>query len=89
MKNCKTNLVVCFWKLEDLLRLIDTPPTDEDTRTPDLPLGWQIRIGMGIQYDWNKDVTVGAVDEYLDAGEAEIDQDGSKSVIFKIQWNCK
>jgi opacity protein-like surface antigen len=39
---------------------------------------------MGIQYDWNKDVTVGTTYEYLDVGEAEIDQDGSKSVIFKI-----
>jgi hypothetical protein len=29
-------------------------------------------------------VTVEATYEYLDAGEAEIDQDGSKSVIFKI-----
>ena len=36
----------------------------------------QIRIGTGIQYDWNKDVTVGAAYEYLDAGETEIDQDG-------------
>ena len=31
---------------------------------------------MGIQYDWNKDVTVRAAYEYLDVGEAEIDQDG-------------
>ena len=54
----------------------DTSPTDEDTRTPDLPLDRQIRIGTGIQYDWNKDVTVGAAYEYLDAGDAEIDQKG-------------
>ncbi len=54
----------------------DTNPTDEDTRTPDLPLDRQIRIGTGIQYDWNKDVTLGAAYEYLDAGEAEIDQEG-------------
>jgi long-chain fatty acid transport protein len=54
----------------------DTSPTDDDTRTPDLPLDRQIRIGTGIQYDWNKDVTVGAAYEYLDAGDAEIDQQG-------------
>ncbi len=54
----------------------DTSPTDEDTRTPDLPLDRQIRIGTGIQYDWNKDITVGAAYEYMDAGEAEIDQKG-------------
>ncbi len=54
----------------------DTSPTDEDERTPDLPLDRQIRIGTGIQYDWNKDVTVGAAYQYLDAGDAEIDQEG-------------
>jgi long-chain fatty acid transport protein len=54
----------------------DTSPTDEDTRTPDLPLDRQIRIGTGFQYDWNKDVTVGAAYQYMDAGDAEIDQEG-------------
>ena len=54
----------------------DTSPTDEDTRTPDLPLDRQIRIGTGIQYDWNNDMTVGVAYEYLDAGKAEIDQEG-------------
>jgi long-chain fatty acid transport protein len=54
----------------------DTSPTDEDTRTPDSPLDRQIRIGTGIQYDWNKDVTVGVAYEYADLGDAEIDQEG-------------
>ena len=54
----------------------DTSPTDGDTRTPDLPLDRQIRLGTGIQYDWNDNITVGAAYEYLDAGEAEIDQAG-------------
>jgi long-chain fatty acid transport protein len=54
----------------------DTSPTDEDTRTPDLPLDQQIRIGTGIQYDWNKDVTLGVAYEYADAGNAKIDQAG-------------
>jgi long-chain fatty acid transport protein len=48
---------------------MDTSPTDEDTRTPDLPLDRQIRIGTGIQYDWNKDVTIEAAYGYLDAGK--------------------
>ena len=55
---------------------MDTSPTDEDTRTLDLTIDRQIRIGIGIQYDWNKDVTVGAAYEYLDSGEAAIDQNG-------------
>jgi long-chain fatty acid transport protein len=54
----------------------DTSPTDEDSRTPDLPLDRQIRIGTGIQYDWNEDVTVGAAYAYVDTGKAKIDQDG-------------
>jgi long-subunit fatty acid transport protein len=29
----------------------DISPTDEDTRTPDLPLDRQIRIGTGVQYE--------------------------------------
>jgi hypothetical protein len=41
------------------MRSIDTSPADEGIRTPGLPLDWQIRIGTGIQYDWNKDVTKG------------------------------
>ncbi|UCD81745.1 MAG: hypothetical protein JSW26_10065 [Desulfobacterales bacterium] len=62
-------------KLDDSLRLIVTSHTDEGIRTPILPPDRQILIGTGIQYDWNKDVTVGAAYEYLDAGETENDQD--------------
>jgi long-chain fatty acid transport protein len=54
----------------------DSSPTDEDNRTPDLPLDRQVRIGSGIQYDWNNDVTLGVAYEYLDAGDAKIDQEG-------------
>ncbi len=53
-----------------------TNPANDDTRTPDLPLDRQIRIGTGIQYDWNQNVTVGAAYQYMDAGDAEIDQEG-------------
>jgi long-chain fatty acid transport protein len=41
-----------------------------------LPLDRQIRVGTGIQYDWKKDVTIGAAYEYLDADDAETDQEG-------------
>ena len=33
-------------------------------------------MGAGIQYDWNKDVTVCAAYEYFDVEDAEIDQGG-------------
>ena len=78
--------MVRFWKLNDLPRSIDTSPTDEDAQNPDPPLDRQIRIGAGIQYDWNKDVTVGAAYEYLDGGETEIDQDGGP---FKGEYATK
>jgi long-chain fatty acid transport protein len=54
----------------------DTSPVDDDKRTPDAPLDRQIRLGTGIQYDWNEDVTVGLAYEYMDAGDAKIDQTG-------------
>jgi len=55
----------------------DTSPVDgADARTPDQPLDRQIRMGTGIQYDWNKDVTLGVAYEYMDAGDAEINQEG-------------
>jgi len=62
MKSCKTNPVICFWILNDWLRSIDTSPTDEGTRTPDLLLDRLIRSGPGIQYGWNNDVTADATD---------------------------
>ena len=67
--------MIWFQKLDNSLRSIDTSPSDEDTRIPDSLLDRQIRIDTAIQYDWNKDVTVGAACEYLETGDAEIDQD--------------
>lgn len=52
----------------------DTSPVDDTDRTPDMPLDRQIRYGAGIQYDLNDDMTVGAAYEFLDAGEAKINQ---------------
>jgi long-chain fatty acid transport protein len=49
---------------------------DNNDRTPDIPLDRQLRFGTGLQYDWNEDITVGVAYEYLDAGDAEINQQG-------------
>jgi long-chain fatty acid transport protein len=54
----------------------DTSPADDDTRTPDLPVDRQYRIATGIQCNWNENVTIGAAYQYLDAGDAKIDQEG-------------
>ncbi len=52
----------------------DSSPVDDRDRTPDLPLDRQIRYATGVQYDWTDDVSVGGAYEYLDAGDAPIDQ---------------
>ncbi|MEE4111365.1 MAG: OmpP1/FadL family transporter [Desulfobacteraceae bacterium] len=54
----------------------DSSPLESDTRTPDAPLDRQIRIGTGIQYDWTRNVTVGAAYEFIDLGKARINQQG-------------
>jgi len=54
----------------------DSSPVDKDDRTPDLPVDRQIRYATGLQYDWGENVTLGAAYEYLDAGDAKIDQEG-------------
>jgi long-chain fatty acid transport protein len=62
----------------------DSSPVDDEDRTPDMPLDRQIRLGTGLQYDWNQNVTVGAAYTYIDLGEAEIDQQGGA-----LQGNLK
>jgi len=52
----------------------DESPVDDDDRTPDLPLDRQIRYALGAQYEWDDDLTFGFAYEYLDAGDAKIDQ---------------
>jgi len=54
----------------------DSSPVDDEDRTVDMPLDRQIRLGTGLQYDWNENVTLGGAYTYIDLGEAEIDQQG-------------
>jgi len=54
----------------------DSSPVDDEDRTPDLALDRQIRIGTGLQYDWNEDITLGTAYTFIDAGKAKIDQEG-------------
>ena len=51
----------------------DTSPVDADDRTADLPIDRQIRIGAGVEYDWNDAMTLGASFVYVDLGDAEIE----------------
>ena len=41
-----------------------------------MPLDRQIRLGTGLQYNWNQNVTLGAAYTYVDLGDARIDQQG-------------
>ena len=63
----------CLWSVAFAC---DTKPADDDKRTPDLPVDRQYRIATGIQYDWKESLTIGAAYQYLDAGDADINQEG-------------
>jgi long-chain fatty acid transport protein len=54
----------------------DSSPVDDNDRTPDMPLDRQIRYATGLQYDWGENLTLGAAYEYLDLGDAKINQQG-------------
>jgi long-chain fatty acid transport protein len=51
----------------------DSSPMSESERTPALPLDQQFRIGTGVQYALNENVTLGAAYEYANLGKADID----------------
>jgi len=55
----------------------DTSPTDSSSeRGPVLPLGAQYRYATGVQYDWNKDFSIGAAYTLIDAGKGKINRSG-------------
>jgi long-chain fatty acid transport protein len=55
----------------------DTSPTSSSSdRSPVLPLGATFRYAAGVQYDWNKDFSVGAAYTLLDAGSAKVNKTG-------------
>jgi long-chain fatty acid transport protein len=55
----------------------DTSPTSSSSeRSPVLPLGAQFRYATGVQYDWNKDLSIGVAYTLVDAGEAKVNQSG-------------
>jgi len=50
----------------------DSSPVSKFYRTPAMPVDEQFRWGVGLQYDVNDAVTVGAAYEFLDFGEGEL-----------------
>jgi long-chain fatty acid transport protein len=61
------------WLLSMGIAYDESPVSDSD-RTPDMPLDRQWRYAAGLQYDLNEDMTIGCAYEFLDLGDAEIDQ---------------
>jgi long-chain fatty acid transport protein len=51
----------------------DTSPMTKSQRSPNLPLDRQIRVGTGIQYSFNQNVTAGLAYEYMNGGDASFD----------------
>jgi long-chain fatty acid transport protein len=43
-----------------------------------MPFDRAFRYGLGLQYDWSEDVTLGVAYEFLDAGSAEIAKAGGR-----------
>ena len=55
----------------------DTSPTSSSSeRSPLLPLGATFTYAAGVQYDWNKDFSVGAAYALIDAGSAKVNRSG-------------
>jgi long-chain fatty acid transport protein len=54
----------------------DSSPVKNSDRSIVLPLDRQYRYALGLQYELNQDITLGAAYEYMDAGGAPVDQTG-------------
>jgi len=54
----------------------DSSPVTNSDRSIVLPLDRQYRYALGVQYDWRKNITLGAAYEYMDAGSAPVNQTG-------------
>jgi long-chain fatty acid transport protein len=54
----------------------DSSPVSNSDRSIVLPLDRQYRYGLGLQYDWRKNISFGAAYEYMDAGSAPVNQTG-------------
>jgi long-chain fatty acid transport protein len=55
----------------------DTSPTSSSSqRSPILPLGATFTYSAGVQYDWNKDFSIGMAYALIDAGSAKVNRSG-------------
>jgi len=54
----------------------DSSPVSNSDRSIALALDEQYRYAVGALYDWRKDITLGVAFEYMDAGDAPVNQQG-------------
>lgn len=59
----------------------DSSPTSSSKRLPDLPMDRQIRLGLGMLYDITKMVNLGLSYEYINLGNASINNTSSDGVL--------
>jgi len=52
----------------------DSSPVNAANRSVAMPLDRQLRYAAGVQYDWSERLTLGLAYEFIDAGDANIDQ---------------
>jgi long-chain fatty acid transport protein len=64
------------WLLQTGFAYDDSPVSSTD-RTADMPIDRQLRFAVGAQYKWSERTTVGAAFEYVDLGDAEINNTSS------------
>jgi long-chain fatty acid transport protein len=63
------------WSVSAGFAYDDSPVSNKD-RTVAMPLDQQKRYAVGLQYKIRNDLTVGAAYEYMDAGDAPVNQNG-------------
>jgi long-chain fatty acid transport protein len=54
----------------------DSSPVSNSDRSVAMPLDRQYRVGVGVQYQLRRDLTLGGAYEYMDAGDAPVNQTG-------------
>ena len=88
------------WQFSDRWALLsgvgyDSSPVGAGHRTADMPVDRQIRFGLGTQYAWSENTTVGATFSYANLGRAKIqsstlrgdyDRNQLFSVAFYVNW---
>lgn len=59
----------------------DSSPTSSSNRLPDLPMDRQIRLAVGMEYELIKAATLGLSYEYIDLGDASMDNTSSNGTL--------